>query len=269
MKKLLLLCFLFLGFFTNQTNAQLCTPDKTLVDSVVGLSVLFPAPYDSVTMTGGFEDTTCIDVYFETVLNFVIPETVPFNGNDVPVFNVKITGVADLPEGINYACNPESCVFTPADSVACVVLYGIATDANAPGDYKLGIEGTANVGLEVPLELLINDDAGGYFLYVRDQSQVSCVGVSTENPLTQSMSLSAIPNPFAYSTELQIGSDISGEFRFQVFNTLGAVQYSEKINIIEGINRHNFDASFLAEGVYFYTISNEMGQLSGKMMINR
>lgn len=269
MKKFLLLLLVFTGFSMTKSNAQFCTPDKTLVDSVVGLSVLFPAPYDTATMMGGFEDTTCIGVYFETALNIVIPETVPFNGTDVPLFNITVTGVTGLPIGLNFACTPQSCVFVPSDTVACINIYGIATEDNIPGDFQLGIEGTANVGFDVPLSLLIDNGAGGYFLFVRPESELSCSGVATENLLLNSMSISNSPNPFSYETVIEIGSEISDEFNFQVFNMLGAVQHHEKVNIMEGRNQIAFDGSHLSEGVYFYTISNHLGQLTGKMMINR
>ncbi len=269
MKKLLLLFLFFTGFSISQSSAQFCTPDKTLVDSVVGLSVLFPAPYDTVTMMGGFEDTTCIGVYYETDLNIVIPQTVPFNGGTVPLFNIKITGVTNLPGGMNYACNPTTCVFTPLDSVACIQIYGIPDDTVTAQNYKLGITGTANVGFDVDLGILLNANGGGYFLYVRDTSEAMCLGVATENTLANDLQISNSPNPFSDYTNIEINSDINANFNFEVVNMLGAIQHQERVNIIPGKNQIAFDGSALSEGFYFYRISNELGQLSGKMLINR
>ena len=275
MKKLLLLCLFITGFSISQSSAQFCIPDKTLVDSVVGLGVLFPAPYDTMTMMGGFEDTTCIGVYYETDLNIVIPESVPLNGASLPLFNIKITGVTNLPAGMNYACTPapaianNPCIFTPLDTVACIQIYGIPEDTVTAKNYRLGITGTANVGFDVDLSILLDANGGGYFLYVRDLAEVMCSGVATENLLSNAMRISNNPNPFSDYTTIDIDSEVSGDFNFQVVNMLGAIEHHEKVNITNGKNQVPFDGSSLSEGIYFYTISNELGQLSGKMMINR
>lgn len=270
MKKLLLLFVLFSICAIQDTQAQDCIPDRSLYDTHVPPNYLFPAPYDSMTMMGGFEDTTCIGSYFETSLNFVIPKEVDYNGVILPVTNIEVTAVTGLPDGINYACTPSSCDFRPIDTVACVSLYGTASVANAVGDYKLGIEGTANVGFVLPLNTLIAAGGGGaYYLYVRDGTSPVCTGVATENPVAQAVSIRNAPNPFSDITTVEIQSEISGQFNFNVINMLGATVHSEKVNIDRGNSQIIFDGSQLSEGIYFYTFSNEHGRLGGKLMINR
>ena len=270
MKKLLLLFLILAGLAQTKSSAQMCDPDLTLVDSVVGLNYLFPPPFDTTTMMGGFEDTTCIGVYFETVLHFVIPTEIEFNGVLLPVTNIEITGVNGMPVGLNYACTPSDCDFRPAQEVACVLVYGIATDANAEGDYELGIEGTANIGFSVPLSTLIAAGSGGkYFLYVRDVTNATCTGVATENLLAEAVSIRNTPNPFSHLTDIEISSTVSGDFDFRVLNTLGATVHSEQLRIDEGRNTITYDGSDLAEGVYFYSISNRLGRLTGKLIVSR
>ncbi|MEL6638669.1 MAG: T9SS type A sorting domain-containing protein [Bacteroidota bacterium] len=269
MKKSLLLFFVFIGLASTALQAQ-CVPDKSLFDIHVPPNYLFPPPFDAATMTGGFDDTACVGRFYEIVLNFVIPREVEFNGATLVVSNITVDGITGIPDGLSVQCTPASCVFEPMDSVACVLLSGTIDASVAPGDYELGIDGTANVGFPIPLNTLIAASGGGtYFVRVIDSNSPDCVGVATRELLSDQLRIRSNPNPFSEQTTIEINSDLNEDFEFRVLNTLGATVHQREVRLDRGGNQISFDGSDLSEGLYIYVLSNASGYVSGKLLLQR
>ncbi len=266
MKKILLL--LIFAMTTLATGfAQDCMPAQNLPDSLVGV---VPLPFDPETNPmGGINDTACVNEDFEFVFTLVIPEVFTLSGVSLPLNSIDLAtegAITNLPNGIDYACNPPNCVF-PKDTSGCVVLYGVVNDTT--GIYDLQIAGTVRTAL-FDLPLTFPNAAvfpGNYFLHVKPEGQ--CVSSSAGDLADLGVSTKVRPNPFSSFTQIVVNTPISGDFDLIVTNLLGRKVHRQRINLFEGENTIDFDGSQLASGIYIYTISNSERQLSNKMILNR
>lgn len=265
MKKLLLF-LLFAVILLNLSNAQDCMPAEMIPDSIVGP---YPLPYDPETSPmGGITDTACVNKDFEFVVSLVIPSTFSILGNSVPIQNITVnpdSAVKNLPKGMDYVCNPPTCVF-PANSKGCIKLYGTVNDT--AGVYDVSISGFVNTGF-FALPLTFPDETlfkGHYYLHVKPAGQ--CV-TGTRDLAELEVSAENRPNPFSGSTQFVIQSKVSGNFDLIVSDLVGKQLHRERISLWQGENNIRYDASNLAAGVYIYTISDGAHRFSGKMVVNR
>ena len=272
MKQLLLLCII--SFFTIELTAQACFPNELYRDSAVGV---YPAPYDPVTNPeGGITDTACIGSGYEFVFTFKIPATININGFDLALESIEIAqegAVGGLPVGLDYGCNPGSCVFTPEDTLACMVIRGIATAANTPGVYPLTITtkiftSLGDFDVTFPTTIIPGAD-GTYDLILAEAGNPNCTIAGTNDYLTKNISVYNSPNPFGNTTNIEVNSKVDETLEFRVFDMLGNLVHYRKVEIIQGSNNFEFDGAALSNGIYTYTLSNKTAVLSKKMVISR
>ncbi len=266
MKKLLL-TLSFLALIVISGLSQTCMPDENVPDTLVGVA---PFPFDAeLNPMGGISDTACVNEPFEFVFTLVVPDTFAFSGLTFPITGIDLdpeTAITNLPNGIDYACNPPTCVF-PADTTGCVVLYGTVNDT--VGVYDLQISGLVRSELsDLPLSFPNPQLApGNYFLHVKEEGQ--CAVSSTQSLAELGVSATARPNPTSGFTQIAINSPINGDFDLIVSNLFGQAVHRERINLVAGANTFDFDASQLPVGMYVYTISDGTRQLSEKLIISR
>ena len=270
MKRILL----FIGFIAlfSQLKAQndvACTPDPDALDST---AIVSPLPYDEEAMTGGIADSpVCIGEPYELVFNIRIPDSTSLNNIPVNLLRAEIDvtgGVEGLPEGINYFCNPPDCIF-PDTTLGCIVLKGTATANNMVGVNDLVITARIVIDAIGPVQTTIPGPfiPGTYSLIVNNSGE--CTSVGLNDYLLENISLSNTPNPVIGNTTIEITSLISGDFNFRVFDLAGKMLHTEKINLTVGYNAFNYDASVLAEGMYIYTLSDGLGTIAEKMVVER
>lgn len=275
MKKLLLLSFIaFIGM--SQTNAQWgsCEPDVLYQDSTFGV---YPPPLSATNPDGGITEKACVNSEFFFVWTVKIPDIIETTILNINVDSIIIEtegAVLDLPTGMTYALNPTAGVFIPADSLACITIFGIPQVA---ATYDLEIVMTvysqdlAIFGGSQTFTLpsnLIPGAEGNYFLEVLPNGDPSCF-VDTDDILAASFSIRNLPNPFSDFTNIEIVADYSDDLIFRVFDLVGNEIHREVISVNEGLNNHEFDGSRLANGIYLYTIEKEGALVSEKMIINR
>lgn len=270
MKKIILFIGCSLIAFL-QLNAQevACLPDSTFADSS---RLVSPLPLDPATGEGGIEAfPACIGEPYELVFTFRLGDSATISGFTVDLFRAEIAttgGVAGLPQGLNYFCNPPDCIF-PDTTLGCIVIKGTPTADNMLGTNKLVISagvvadivGVFNTTIPGPLFTgeynLVLNEAGG------------CESVSTNDYLAQNISLANIPNPVIDQTTIEVSSDISGEFQFTVLDIAGKLMHSEQIQLATGYNAFTYNAADLNAGMYIYAISNGTGAISKKMIVSR
>ncbi|MCB0630431.1 MAG: T9SS type A sorting domain-containing protein [Saprospiraceae bacterium] len=266
MKNVLLILIILIGY-TRLAEAQNCTPDKSLPDSVI----VFPLPYQDTIPGTGIMDTACVNSYFETVIQFQIPAEYESPFGTIPINSVDVAtegAVQDAPAGFDYVCNPPNCVFQK-DSTGCIVLFG-TPDVGSEAVYDLKISILIRSLIDVPLTL--PDGAlvtGNYFLHVKEEGYAGCTPLATREFLNDYITLTNVPNPFGDHTEIRVSSLLSGNFSFGVFNMLGQRVHQRSVYLNEGANFLPFDGSRLSNGMYHYVLHNQRGLVSGKMMINR
>lgn len=80
----------------------------------------------------------CVErgVPYYAVMQFFCPPQIA----GIDIFSIKVTGFQQLPAGITYSCNPDSCILYPWGR-ACIVFYGTTNDT--AGIYTIKYSGMA------------------------------------------------------------------------------------------------------------------------------
>lgn len=251
-------------------QAQTCVPDTTLADTVI----VSPLPYQEDVPGSGIMDTACVNTYFETVLQFQVPEEIAVGTFSVPINSVDLAtegAIEGAPMGFDYVCNPPNCIFQ-ADTVGCIVLYG-SPQAGAENVYDLKVnvtirtQGFGDLNYKLPDGTLAE---GNYLLTVKPEGSENCAMPNAVNDyLQQYIKLSNVPNPFGDYTEIRVNSEISGRFSFEVYNLLGQQVHQRNVRLLEGPNYIPFQSDNLSNGMYQYVLRNQQGVVSGKMLLSR
>jgi hypothetical protein len=97
-----------------------------------------------------------------------------------------------------------------------------------------------------------------------------CNGISVQDALSQNKFDVApnYPNPFTGVTTIEYNNVKEENINFNVYNTVGALVYSNKYQSTAGKNIIAFDGSKLSAGMYIYTVSNGTETFTRKMTIN-
>ncbi len=266
---LLILC----TFVCGQLFAQTCTPDPTFADSAAGI---YPLPFYADTQSGGITLDAAIGCPYEFVFQAIVPEEVTLPQGTFELNSVKLTetgAVLNLPAGVEYACNPPDCFFAQGTQ-GCVVLYGTPDASNTPGTFDLKI--LAEVAL-LGNQLVLNDtfpgvltNGGNYFLEVLEEpaDPTLCpVGTADENITPFNFTLA--PNPTYGSTTLTIDADKRNELIFQIVNLTGQVIQSQVLQVEQGPNTFEMVVKDISEGMYLYSLGNEEGVLTERIMVTK
>ena len=70
------------------------------------------------------------------------------------------------------------------------------------------------------------------------------------------------PNPMAANTKVNFESTTSMKGKIEIVNILGAVTFSETIQIVNGNNSININTENITSGIYFLKITSENKTLS-------
>ncbi len=262
----------------NSTNAQSdgCVPNVQYQDSTFGV---YPAPYHvDNNPDGGIQDTACVNTPYYFTWTIKIPETITIAGFTATIDSIVVaeTGaIVNLPAGMEYSFNPTLGVFLPADSLACITIFG---SPQVVDQYDLKITMTifsqdlVLIGnpqtVTLPDPLFPQAD-GNYYLEVVEEGNPNCFVDSADDLLAESFSIRNLPNPFSDFTNIEITAENSDELIFRVFDLVGNEIHREEIFVTQGINNHEFDGGRLANGIYMYTIEKNGALVSEKMIINR
>jgi len=122
-------------------------------------------------------------------------------------------------------------------------------------------------GLTAGIYVLTATDAGGcsntLTVTISEPSGISGVGVPGFSGVQN------VPNPFTNETEIQFSLHGTGSVDFAVYNLIGKVVYSEKVNAANGLNKFQFSSDGLAPGIYIYSLKDEKATATGRMIISR
>lgn len=257
--------FAFILFFAASGFSQTCTPDPTFADSTAGV---YPLPYDEATNPqGGITDSACINEPYEFVFTAVVNDSITVQIGSFPLDSLVLTSVDGLPTGIEYACDPPTCSF-PKNSLGCVTLFGTPTNEANLGDNELTIEATV-YSFGIPFNLSFPDPTffpGSYSLFVFDSGESDCI-VGTQEVLADVGAIRNLPNPFTGVTNIEVDLLQSGEFTFFITDMFGKRVHQEEMFLDAGLNGFAVDANGWAPGIYLYTLQNEKGAVTQKMVV--
>jgi len=253
-------------------DAQTCIPAQNFPDTAIAV----PSSWSPNRLTAGIQDTACIGQYFEFTLSLRTPGAIP----GLPGFAVSSialpvqNGVANVPTGMSYVCNPPNCVF-PRDSLSCIKIFGTPTNTANVGQQDLTLSLTINLfpagqlpNIPYPNQTL--DPGGHYYLHVKPAGSSGCfVLSSTDDVNAPALSLSSFPNPTTGVTQILVRSAQSGAFAFRVSDMTGKSVHQERVLLFSGENTIQFDGSALPAGMYLYSFSNGGETVTQKLVISR
>ncbi|MFK7933299.1 MAG: T9SS type A sorting domain-containing protein [Saprospiraceae bacterium] len=261
---LFLLCFMAM----NAQAQVVCTPDTTDLESIM---VVRPQPFDEENNPdGGISGCAVIGEPYEFTFTLKIDSTYEVAGiGQLEVDSIAVIGVNGLPEGIDFECGAEDCLYL-RNTVSCFILQGTPEANNPVQDYSLTLDVIIYTSIiEIPLTLPDNTVAPGEYnlSLVADSADASCLTTSTDNPLARQLSLQNQPNPFSGTTTIAVNALTAGDFTFEVRDLLGQQVYQREIRLQNGENAFDYNAADLPKGLYLYSISDGENVVSQKMMV--
>ncbi|MEO1436648.1 MAG: T9SS type A sorting domain-containing protein [Bacteroidota bacterium] len=179
-----------------------------------------------------------------------------------------------LPAGLSFSSSAPDNKFFPNDSepAGCFQIAGVPDASLTPGNYL--IEFKVKTCLKI---IPVFDDCQEVFVPT-DDITVNLPGVyeltilqsvSTSNLLEQQANIRNLPNPFGDYTQFEFDMETAGNYNLQIFDAMGRIVHHETIRLTSGVNLIDFDAQHLNAGLYYYSLSNELGQISQKMVISK
>lgn len=211
---------------------------------------------------------------YQQDFTLVVPSDTTFNGFPVTIEDVFLIEVDGLPtEGnFDYDCSISNCTF-PGGSSGCARVFtpSIAPLVGQIGSYPLTIVADAHIsGFAIPSGTLASTLVGnieydGYYLVIAEQTPVSVEQVGNN----QMKSLIAYPNPTNGNTTIEFAMGYNSEVTFTVTNLLGASVNVQNLSTTKGLNRIQFDATNVPNGVYFYTITDGKNTISKKLIVSK
>ncbi len=204
---------------------------------------------------------------YNTTIQFKAPLDTLYLGFPVIIDNITIdnvTGLSTIPNisPFTYTTNPSGGIF-PGGSVGCINITGTPS-IGSNGTYNLGVDVTATAhfqGSSLPITQSYTID---FYKIVVDANTSVPVINKGKFDLTQNF-----PNPFSTKTNIAFNLPSPSQVTFKVYDLVGNTLNEKIIDGKSGINTIDFDGSNLAEGVYFYSISNGTGVLTRRLIIDR
>lgn len=243
-------------------NAQACTPDPQYAgnpgiypDSATGLADAYidMAYSQTITVVLPADTTVTTPIAATLTMNYIKMDSVKYI-----VAPGDTSGVlADI--NFSSACEPANCQF-PGDASSCLLLTGNPVAANE-GVYQLMVYVTANVthptlGATFEQKAIIDD----YFINILP------VGVETLNASRFEVGQN-VPNPAHGTTTINFTTPNASTVDFKVYNMLGMVVKSQKVDAVSGMNKINFNTNELSQGVYVYAITNGNTTITKRMVV--
>lgn len=261
----------YCGHTGSPSGPSQCTPSGTLTKP--GLS---PASYDSLPPVNNGEVST-------TVIQFKNFDTITFGGQVLTIQSLRLDSIGNLPAGLCWATNKANNTWQNQED-GCIKVNG--TTCSAPGQHKLKIIVTANVGVEIATDA----DAANLKYYVRvknssdaetpiDSTQTSAnpfiaygpaavcsVGIKDVN--SNINTLSVVPNPFNNKAVVSFYADKAGVMTERLTNMIGSEVVRRNIQVTTGLNTTMIERNELPAGVYFYSISDGKSVATKRVVIS-
>jgi len=194
------------------------------------------------------------NVLYQTTMTVVVPADTTINGFTVPIDSIGITSFSGFPTGYSYVPNNAS-GFWAGGSTGCVLITG-TIDSVGTWPLVVNVMGYAS-GMSVPFTI-------DYYKIVVDS-----VGQGIEETSNNGFELfQNSPNPFVNTTEISFSSEANTTYNVEVFNMIGKVLYKDVVKASRGINKFNFSATDLPQGIYFYKISNGIHTSTRRMIVS-
>jgi len=194
-------------------------------------------------------------VNYSTTMTVNVPEDTTISGLTLQFDTIGVTSISGLPTGFTAVTNTASGYWHHSTS-GCVLISG-NSGIDTVGTYHLVIHVMATTMQGIAQGFTVN-----YYKIKIDPP----AGIE-ENDGKSFEVFQNLPNPFSNVTEISFSSDVNSIYNVEIFNMIGKVVYKETVKAQRGVNKFNFNASDLPEGVYFYKISNGNHTTTKRMIV--
>ena len=198
---------------------------------------------------------------YSEAFTILAPPVYPVNETDtITLDHITLVGVTHLPEGFTWQSNTGSNEFM-VGTYYCVLLEGTPVMA---GKYPLHI--TVDVYAKIfpllpPILVATVTDSTSLFLEVMwDPNRIK------EDPGNPEIMLSPQPNPFSGNTRITIQTAEPGVIRLDIYDLVGQLCYTERLQVSMGTNYFDFDGHILHQGVYILKASNDVSSQTVRLI---
>lgn len=257
-----LIFFLVILLTGNIAYSQVCIPDTTLIPEN---SLIFPVPYQDTVPGSGITQVACINTPYELIFHANVPELVQFLGFNVNVISVELVSIDNLPEGLQYACEPSTC-FMPKNTAGCVTITGTPTESNTPGIYPIVLNFQFTTQQFGTLTLSFPDANVAPGTY-----EIELLGASAECsnavPVIPGLSnFNAVFDRRSGNLFINFASTEMNKGIYRIFDMSGRMIESFPLQINNGPNEIVSNLSHLPDGVYLYRMDVGGTYQTGKMV---
>jgi len=257
--------------YCGTSGAGVCNPSGTLTEP--GLS---PNSADLPSVVNGVANATTIQ--FKNFNQFTL------SGQTVTVQSLRIDSIGNIPAGLCWATNKTNNTFANQED-GCIQVTG--TPCSDPGQYKLFILVTANIGVPIQTdadaaglkyfvrainngdsEVAVDTNATGSFNKLAGYSQTANCSVGINETESGISTLNIVPNPVNSVSVISFYAEKSGTVTEKVTNALGSEVMNRTFEVSAGENKTELNRGNLPAGVYFYTITNGRNTTTKRFSIN-
>jgi len=175
----------------------------------------------------------------------------------IPLHNVTLLSVDNLPPGITWVSNAPGNVFL-AGNYYCILMEGTPTD-------------TGTYALKIVVNVFVN--VFGFPVLAGQVTDSTSLAISifdnTGLPDSDGFALtrkSSYPNPFSTWTSMDFSSDIHARARLEIYSIQGKLLDLKEMQAVAGNNTFHYNGESLAPGTYYYLLHTGQGMTSGKMI---
>lgn len=283
MKKVIFTLFSFCLLYLN-SNAQYCGntgagsgPSQCTPSGLLTKPGLAPLSDSLPPMVNGVVSTT--------VIQFQNFDTIRFGGQLLTVQSLKLDSIGNAPAGVCWATNVANNTWGHMVD-GCIRING--TPCSAPGQYRLKILVTANIGVPIQTDA----GAAGLYYYVRCKNAgaadtpldttgqtantnifvpygpAAVCGNGFNDPSANINSLSVVPNPFNNRAVVSFYSDKAEFMTERLTNMIGSEVSRKSIEVRMGENTSTIEKNNLPAGVYFYSLSDGKSVATKRVVIS-
>jgi hypothetical protein len=248
-----IVCAMFV-FYSGASYGQ-CTPNPLVTDPE-GNGEMVP---DTLEVA---ENTP-----FNITLTILAPDSAIVGSTTLDIDHITLRSLQNKPSWLSYVCNPSNCVFTGSVS-SCVLTSGTAPTGSA-GFYSITVLVDVYIKLlGIPVCATCNNYPNGYDSGLPMIVWVHPEGWGIAEQVYKGFGLiNPQPNPFHNTVKLGCYTEKPQHVSLKIMDMVGQEVYSENINSNAGENFFLFNGIDLANGIYFYSITDSQNRVITKKMI--
>lgn len=254
----IVICCLSVYSVTWSQDTLVCAPDSAFIFSE---AIVSPSPKVNDTLGDGITKEGCINTPYELTVFLKTPSSVSIMGFVVPIIDITIDTVRNLPEGLSISCSRPDCVI-PADSLACFFITGTPTADNDTGTYLLEIDLLIKTPFLGTIEVTFPDPTfapGVYEFKLNEEGSPNCL-TSSLRELAAFEFTKIFPVPSDNIVNLNWKTDLAENTEIRIWHMTGQLIQTERLLAHQGINEHRLQIDQLPPGLYWVDIRSRTKQ---------